>query len=114
MADYRDHEAEERYEASLRAEEQETGFRKERSSYTHVVCVACGNVVGDRKIHREKCPWTTPAKGGPWTKHGHAIAGITVDGPGRPLVARCGGPLICKDCALDEVRIRFDQGRVVT
>jgi hypothetical protein len=47
-----------------------------------------------------------PNPGGPWTRHGHPIPGITVDGPGRPPVARCGGPAICKDCAVNAAQIR--------
>ena len=45
--------------------------------------------------------------GGPWTRHGHPVDGVTVAGTTRPnLVARCGGPAICKQCALDAERIR--------
>lgn len=40
-------------------------------------------------------------RGGPWTRHGHPIDGVTVAGDGRPPVARCGGPAICGQCATD-------------
>lgn len=111
MADYRDHYAEERGAQARAEEERLTGFRKDRYS-GDAACLACGCKIGDEKIHRERCVWPAKPKGGPWTKHGHPVVGITVDGPGRPAVARCGGPLICKDCALDEVRIRFDATKV--
>ena len=45
---------------------------------------------------------------GPWTRHGHEITGVTVDGPGRPNIARCGGPLICQVCAVDAERARVE------
>lgn len=46
-------------------------------------------------------PDPKPAEGGPWTSHGHVIPGITIEGYGRPPVFRCGGPEMCKTCALD-------------
>lgn len=50
---------------------------------------------------------TDPAtQGGPWTRHGHTIPGITVVGAGRPPIARCGGPALCSKCRDDETRIR--------
>lgn len=49
---------------------------------------------------------TPPVQGGPWTSHGHPVAGVTVNGPGRPPVARCGGPAICRVCARDAEQIR--------
>jgi hypothetical protein len=49
-------------------------------------------------------------QGGPWTRHGHAVDGVTVEGPGRPPVARCGGPAICSQCALDAASIRRAAG----
>ncbi len=63
------------------------------------------------KPRRQEQPMTTTdrptSQGAPWTSHGHAIDGITVDGPVRPdLVARCGGPALCATCAADEARIR--------
>lgn len=54
--------------------------------------------------HRSDKPAVPP--GGPWTRHGHAIAGVTVDGSARPPVARCGGPVLCAQCALDAEQIR--------
>ena len=36
-----------------------------------------------------------------WTRHGHAIPGVVQDPDYRLTVARCGGPRICSDCALD-------------
>jgi len=35
-----------------------------------------------------------------WTRHGHQIDDTEVDEK-RPSVARCGGPSICANCALD-------------
>lgn len=52
--------------------------------------------------------------GGPWTGHGHAIEGITVEGSGRPPVARCGGPAICSKCAVDAERIRREASPELT
>lgn len=53
---------------------------------------------------------TTPSiTGGPWTRHGHPIPGITIDGTGRPPIARCGGPAMCQGCGLDSHRARRDQ-----
>lgn len=46
--------------------------------------------------------------GGPWTRHGHAVAGVTVEGTGRPAVARCGGPKTCKECAIDAAQMQKD------
>ena len=40
-------------------------------------------------------------QGGPWTRHGHPVDGVTVHGAGRPPVARCGGPGMCRECARD-------------
>ncbi|MDB5597928.1 MAG: hypothetical protein JWM36_4889 [Hyphomicrobiales bacterium] len=45
------------------------------------------------------------AVGGPWTRHGHLIPGVTVAGSGRPPVARCGGRRMCHACALDAARV---------
>ena len=44
--------------------------------------------------------------GGPWTRHGHPVDGITRHGSGRPPVARCGGPNVCAACASDAARMR--------
>ena len=45
--------------------------------------------------------------GGPWTRHGHDIPGVTVAGAGRPAaIARCGGPALCRKCAVDAVQAR--------
>lgn len=43
-------------------------------------------------------------QGGPWTTHGHEIPGVTVSGPGRPKVYRCGGPKHCVMCAVEIAR----------
>lgn len=54
---------------------------------------------------------TDPAEtttGGPWTRHGHPVDGVTVFGAGRPPVARCGGPSICSDCAADAELLRAE------
>lgn len=56
----------------------------------------------DDREHRE-------AVGGPWTRHGHPVEGVTVYGRNRPAVARCGGPAICKQCAVDAERIRAER-----
>lgn len=49
--------------------------------------------------------FTPAATGGPWTRHGHPIPGVTVAGHARPTaVARCGGPALCTQCALDVAR----------
>jgi hypothetical protein len=53
----------------------------------------------------------TVEAGGPWTRHGHEVAGVTVAGAGRPPVARCGGPTLCSQCALDAVRLIAHGGR---
>lgn len=48
-------------------------------------------------------------QGGPWTRHGHPVGGITVyptDPRDRPPVARCGGEGLCTRCATDAERIR--------
>lgn len=55
----------------------------------------------EQKIEKEG-----PAEGGPWTRHGHAVPGVTVIGEKRPPVARCGGPALCQKCAVDAERIR--------
>lgn len=52
-------------------------------------------------------PWQVPTskpQGGPWTRHGHYIPGVTVEPAAdvaRPPVARCGGPAICPQCSQD-------------
>ena len=51
-------------------------------------------------------PDNVEAVGGPWTTHGHEIAGVTVAGSGRPPVARCGGPGLCRKCSLEAVQMR--------
>lgn len=48
----------------------------------------------------------TATKGGPWTRHGHPVRGVTVAGDGRPPIARCGGPGMCDKCSIDEAQIR--------
>ena len=57
--------------------------------------------------------WTAESKpaapGGPWTRHGHAVRGVTVDGPGRPPVARCGGPAVCGQCARDAAALQHER-----
>lgn len=59
-----------------------------------------------------------PVRGGPWTSHGHPIAGLTIHGPGRPSVARCGGPRMCNKCATEQARLmeaaRIDDDRTET
>lgn len=56
-------------------------------------------------------PPTNETRGGPWTRHGHAINGITVVGTGRPPITRCGGPALCGKCREDEARIRAEANR---
>ncbi len=51
--------------------------------------------------------WT---QGGPWTTHGHSIPGVTVDGPGRPPVYRCGGPGLCETCSAEAFTMRKRAG----
>lgn len=46
-------------------------------------------------------PGTRQLGPGPWTSHGHDIPGVTVAGPGRPPVARCGGPGLCSQCSAE-------------
>jgi hypothetical protein len=46
--------------------------------------------------------------GGPWTRHGHEIPGLTVAGSGRPPVARCGGVAVCSTCRRDAERLRLE------
>lgn len=46
--------------------------------------------------------------GGPWTRHGHDIPGVTVAGDGGPDVARCGGPTICRECNDDARRLQAE------
>ena len=42
-----------------------------------------------------------------WTKHGHEIPGVLYDPKEtRPPRARCGGSLICPQCALDVAKHR--------
>ncbi len=45
-------------------------------------------------------------QGGPWTSHGHPVAGLTVYGEGRPRLMRCGGPRRCKVCAAEAAALR--------
>lgn len=45
-------------------------------------------------------------EGGPWTRHGHPVVGITRYGSTRPPIARCGGPGMCGSCSADAERIR--------
>lgn len=56
-------------------------------------------------------PWSNQAEvtqGGPWTKHGHDIPGVTVEGAGRPTNrARCGGPGICVECSVEAARLAW-------
>ena len=62
------------------------------------MCNACENeVISDAKKSQQ---------GGPWTSHGHEIKGVTVAGKGRPAVARCGGPGLCKICSAEAESIR--------
>lgn len=62
--------------------------------------------VDQQEVNLGPHPVDVRAPGGPWTRHGHTVDGITVDGPGRPPVARCGGPALCHTCATDDARIR--------
>ena len=48
-------------------------------------------------------------QGGPWTRHGHPIPGVTVHGAGQPPVARCGGPGLCTMCSVDAQRLQNEQ-----
>jgi hypothetical protein len=42
-----------------------------------------------------------------YTSHGHQIPGTDVE-PVRPIVARCGGPSLCKECAAEAWRVQFE------
>ena len=45
-----------------------------------------------------------PLSGGPWTRHGHPIPGVTVypvSVEHMPKTARCGGVAWCADCRSD-------------
>jgi len=49
--------------------------------------------------------------GGPWTRHGHPVPGVTVapaNPADRPPVHRCGGVRICDTCRDDAERIRAE------
>lgn len=47
-----------------------------------------------------------------WTSHGHEIPGVLYDPKEpRPPRARCGGSLICPQCALDVAKHRQDASR---
>ncbi|SET49616.1 hypothetical protein [Nonomuraea wenchangensis] len=60
----------------------------------------------------------------PYTSHGHAYGVIDTDQPRPTLVARCGGPRLCKKCAteaaatpsearqMDEWRVEIDRYRL--
>lgn len=48
--------------------------------------------------------------GGPWTTHGHPVPGVTVEGNGRPPVARCGGPALCGQCGREAASLRMTHG----
>jgi hypothetical protein len=59
-----------------------------------------------RDMRKLKASELTSNKAGPWTSHGHVIDGVTVVGPGRPQVIRCGGPRLCKLCSVEAESIR--------
>lgn len=45
-----------------------------------------------------------------WTRHGHEIPGVLYDPRDpKPPRARCGGSLICPQCARDVARHRGDE-----
>jgi hypothetical protein len=47
----------------------------------------------------------------PFTRHGHLVAGFSAAGWDEPnVVARCGGPGICGECATDAAAIRAAAG----
>lgn len=39
-----------------------------------------------------------------WTRHGHQITGTPVEIPRPETVARCGGPRMCRECAIDSAQ----------
>lgn len=49
------------------------------------------------------------SKSGPWTRHGHAVSGVTIAGERPPLVARCGGPALCSQCREDAERLQREK-----
>lgn len=53
----------------------------------------------------------TETQGGPWTRHGYDVDGVTVAGAGRPPKARCGGPGLCEQCSRDAVSLRAGNAR---
>lgn len=53
-------------------------------------------------------------EGGPWTRHGHPVDGVTRYGSNRPPIARCGGPGLCRKCAVDAEQIRAGAARETT
>ena len=55
-------------------------------------------------------PTPPPIQGGPWTTHGHQVIGVTVAGPGRPPIYRCGGPGLCKKCSAEAFTLRKRAG----
>lgn len=59
-------------------------------------------------LRRQRQPFR-PA-GGPWTRHGHPVDGVTVAGAGAPRVARCGGPALCRQCREDAGRLQEQHG----
>lgn len=48
------------------------------------------------------------SRGGPWTRHGHPVEGITIHGGTRPPVARCGGVGLCQECSLEALRLQAE------
>jgi hypothetical protein len=56
-------------------------------------------------------PTTEGPLGGPWTSHGHDVAGVTVAGAGRPPRARCGGPGLCIPCSQEATRLTAANAR---
>ena len=67
-------------------------------------------VTGDIETLRALAGELSKPLGGPWTRHGHSVPGVTVAGGRPPLVARCGGPAICGDCRADAERLRREAG----
>ena len=63
------------------------------------VLYAAWPIIEEATLAGERFHGEDPEQGGPWTSHGHEVQGITVAGPGRPAVARCGGPGLCPECS---------------
>lgn len=44
-----------------------------------------------------------------YTSHGYHIPGTTIEDEVRPPVHRCGGPRLCKVCAIESVNVLSEE-----